>query len=250
MKKTLLVVLILFFTLNLTNAQTEGTLTVTTTTSSAGGNYSPKNIVAIWIEDEQGNFVKTLLAYAQNRITHLNTWEASTTAAGSPFNTLDAITGATKPNHATRTCSWNGTGVSGAIVADGIYKVRMELTDKNATGNFSTFTFTKGPSAENLSPANVPSFSNISVIWEPFFTSVEENITGKDYQIYPNPTSGVFTFSGEHIREIQIRNVAGSLIYQGNTDEVDISRQPDGIYFVKIKTEKGIMITKKIVKKS
>jgi hypothetical protein len=250
MKKILFIVLLILITVNLINAQTEGTLTVTTTTSSAGGNYSPKNIVAIWIEDEQGNFVKTLLAYAQNRITHLNTWEASTTAAGSPFNTIDAITGATKPNHDTRTCTWNGTGVSGALVADGIYKVRMELTDKNATGNFSTFTFTKGPSAENQSPANVPSFSNISVIWEPLFTSVEENIAGKDYQFYPNPSSGIFTISGEHIREIQIRNVAGSLIYHGKSDQVDIRHQPDGIYFVKIRTEKGIIITKKIVKKS
>jgi nitronate monooxygenase len=56
-------------------------------------------VVAIWVEDNQGNFVKTLLAYAQNRKTHLNTWEASTTAAGIPFNTVDAITGATKTSH-------------------------------------------------------------------------------------------------------------------------------------------------------
>jgi len=66
-------------------AQILGTLTVSTTTSNAGGNYAPRNIVAVWIEDEQGNWVKTLLAYAATRKTHLNTWEASTTAAGSPF---------------------------------------------------------------------------------------------------------------------------------------------------------------------
>jgi len=54
-------------------AQTTGDLVVTTTTSEAGGNYAPRNIVAIWIENDQGEFVKTLLAFAQNRKSHLNT---------------------------------------------------------------------------------------------------------------------------------------------------------------------------------
>jgi hypothetical protein len=55
-------------------AQTTGDLVVTTTTTSeAGGNYAPRNIVAIWIENDQGEFVKTLLAFAQNRKSHLNT---------------------------------------------------------------------------------------------------------------------------------------------------------------------------------
>ena len=92
---TSLLVLISFFTF----AQTEGTLTVSLTTSSAGGNYSPRNIVAIWIEDDNGNFVKTLMAYANVRKTHLNTWEASTSAAGSIYNVVDAITGVTKTSH-------------------------------------------------------------------------------------------------------------------------------------------------------
>jgi hypothetical protein len=137
MKKSILTSVIILLTVSWINAQTDGVLNVTATTSSAGGNYAPKNIVAIWIEDDQGNFVKTLLAYAQNRKTHLNTWEASTTAAGSPFNTVDAITGATKTSHGTRTCSWNATDINGAIMPDGTYKVWFELTDKNSTGNFS-----------------------------------------------------------------------------------------------------------------
>ena len=154
---------IFFFAVSLF-AQTSGELTVTVTTSTTGGNYSPKNIVAIWIEDDAGNFVKTLLAYAQTRKTHLNTWQASTTAAGSPYNTVDAITGATKSSHGTRTCYWNASDVDGEIVIDGTYKIWMELTDKNSTGNFSSFSFVKGDQPEAVIPMGVPSLDRKSVV--------------------------------------------------------------------------------------
>jgi len=38
---------------------TNGNLSVTVTTSSAGGEYTPRNVVAIWVEDNNGVFVKT-----------------------------------------------------------------------------------------------------------------------------------------------------------------------------------------------
>lgn len=77
---------------SLLNAQTCGTLSVSVATSSSGGNYAPRNILGIRIEDNSGKFVKTLLAYANTRKTHLNTWEASTTTAGSVFNSVVDIT--------------------------------------------------------------------------------------------------------------------------------------------------------------
>jgi hypothetical protein len=248
MKTISLTFILVLFSVIFTFAQTEGTLTVTATTSSTGGNYAPKNIVAIWIEDNQGNFVKTLLAYAQNRKTHLNTWEASTTAAGSPFNTVDAITGATKTSHGTRTCTWNGTGVNGAQVADGTYRIRMELTDKNNTGNFSTFTFTKGLSPENQTPANVPSFASIIIDWVPVITSVQDPSLDKKYQVFPNPTNSLIQVSGENISAIEVVNQSGVIVYKGTSSSIDVSGQPDGVYYVKITTGKGV-VTKKILKK-
>jgi len=248
MKKIVLIAVSVIFAMSWAHAQTSGTLTVTATTSATGGNYAPKNIVAIWIEDNQGNFVKTLLAYAQNRRTHLNTWEASTTAAGSPFNAVDAITGATKTSHATRTCTWNGTDVNGMLVADGNYRLRMELTDKNGTGNFSTFTFTKGLNPENQTPANVPSFSSISINWVPVITGVNDPELDKQYQVYPNPSTGIIKISGDQITGIQVLNHAGALIGQAPSQTIDLTDQPDGIYYLKITTDKGV-VTKKVVKK-
>lgn len=216
-------------------AQTPGTLTVSVATSAAGGNYAPKNIVAIWIEDNQGNFVKTLLAYAQTRKTHLNTWEASTTAAGSPYNTVDAITGATKTSHATRTCSWDGTDINGNIVSDGTYKLRMELTDKNGTGNFSTFTFEKDTLQVNLTPANVPSFSSIVINWEPVITAIGEPETAGGITIYPNPSSGVINLTGKY-DEVIVFGTSGRQIVKSAGNKIDLTASPDGLYFVHVRT--------------
>lgn len=247
MKKAFLTAVLMLFAITWISAQTEGSLTVSAATSTAGGNYSPKNIVAIWIEDAQGQWVKTLLAYAQTRRTHLNTWEAATTAAGSAFNTVDAVTGATRTSHGTRTCTWDCTDVNGTLLADGTYSIWMELTDKNNTGNYSHFTFTKGPTPESQTPANVPSFSSISINWVPVITAVIDPEVEKSYQVTPNPTKGSFQVTGKNITEVQVLSQAGTLIYSGLLTSVDISNQPDGVYIIKISTDKGI-VTKKILK--
>ena len=142
--------------------KTEGALSVSTLTSTAGGSYSPKNVVAIWLENNSGTFVKSLLVFADTRKNDLTNW--TTISSG---NTTDAIIGATQTSYASRTCSWNGTNVSGTVVDDGIYRLCMELTDNNGTGNFHYFTFTKGKTADTQTPANVTSFSNISIVWTP-----------------------------------------------------------------------------------
>ncbi|MBK8491329.1 MAG: hypothetical protein IPL49_10675 [Saprospirales bacterium] len=66
MKKTILPLLLLFLFAGALFSQTSGELSVTVTTSATPGNFAPKNIVAIWIEDEAGNFVKTLWPMPSN----------------------------------------------------------------------------------------------------------------------------------------------------------------------------------------
>jgi len=142
--------------------KTAGSLSVSVLTSPAGGKYAPSHVLAIWVETAKGTFVKSLLVQAQKRKEYLTNWTTS-----SLNNTTDAVTGATLTSHAIRTCTWNGTDVSGKVVGDGAYRVCMELTDKNATGNFSTFSFTKGTAVDNQSPANVSGFSSLAILWTP-----------------------------------------------------------------------------------
>lgn len=227
-------------------AQTSGELTVSATTSSAGGGYSPKNIVAVWIADESGNFVKTLLAYANAQKTHLNTWQAATSDAGTEFNVVDAITGATQSAHATRECTWDATDYEGNPVADGTYYVWMELTDKNSTGNYSSFAFTKGENAETLTPEDVPSFAAISIDWAPESPSSIGEIHQDGIAIYPNPGAGIYTVSGAEISQMEVINICGKVIYTTYNQTIDIRSHSNGIYILKIESDKGTIIRKLI----
>ena len=127
-------------------------------TVAPGGGYAPKNVVAIWIETNAGVFVKSLLVYANARKVDLTTWYPN--SAG---NVVNAVTGATQSSNTTRTCTWNGTDVSGAVVLDGTYKVCMNIADGKTAA--ASFPFTKGTTAVTLTPANVTGFSNISISW-------------------------------------------------------------------------------------
>lgn len=232
----------------LINAQTEGTLTVSVTTSSTGGEYEPRNVLAIWIENSSGEFVKTLLAYAENRRTHLNTWEASTTTAESAFDTTDAITGATQSEHGTRTCEWDGTDYNGTLMPDADYNVRMELTDENDTGNTASITFTKGATEVNLTPDDVPSFSDISVNWDPMSTAVNPDLTASNtFVVYPNPGTGQFAVLGDNIIGLDVKDLSGKTVATSATPLIDLSGLSNGVYLVSIKTGTQTVI-RKIVK--
>jgi hypothetical protein len=249
MKTNLLIIILFFFTaINIHAQSTEGTLTVSTTTSSTGGNYAPKHIVAIWVETESGDFVKTLLAYAEKRITHLNTWEASTTKAGSTFNRVDAISGATQSAHGKKSCTWNGTNVSGTLVADGNYVLWMELTDKNATGNFSSFTFAKGSQPISLTPTNKPSFSTITIDWVPKTNEVSEN-QESGFIVFPNPTSGLLTIQGNSLKYVELYTLTGVLVHKGKEATLTIANQPAGLYLLILQSNEGKQTIQKLMKK-
>ena len=165
-KITLLVFILVFMysctTEEDTGIKTQGTLSVSTLTSEAGGNYAPKNVVAIWVENSSGEYVKSLLVYADKYKRFLTNWVST-----SSYDATDAVTGATINTHGTRSCSWDGTDVDGNIVSDGTYRLCMELTDKNSTGNYHYFEFRKDTVSFISTPANVSSFSDISIIWTP-----------------------------------------------------------------------------------
>ncbi len=129
-----------------TEVKAQSSLSVNFVTTSNGGNYSPKNIVAVWIQGPGGTFQKTIGRWANSRKSHLVAW---TTASGSD---TDAVSGATRSNHnGTLTVTWDLKNRSGAVVPDGTYTIRMEECDSNASNasqnHQGTFTFVKGPTS-------------------------------------------------------------------------------------------------------
>ena len=82
-------------------------------------------------------------------------------------------------------------------------------------------------------------------------TSISEITTDQIY-IFPNPTSGNITISGEHLSgaDITIMNLLGEQVFRkkikNNKDEIDLSGYPNGIYFIRIDKNKT-RFTKKII---
>lgn len=80
---------------------------------------------------------------------------------------------------------------------------------------------------------------------------IEDIDISNQVNIYPSPTSGIFSIEAENIEKIEITNIMGQLIKQikvnSNKNTIDLSSQPNGIYFIKVVTDKG-SAREKIVK--
>ncbi|MBI4946480.1 MAG: T9SS type A sorting domain-containing protein [Bacteroidetes bacterium] len=74
-------------------------------------------------------------------------------------------------------------------------------------------------------------------------------------EIYPNPNTGTFTIeTQEQESELTIVNILGEKVYQSiiqqlTNSTIDLSAQPNGIYFIHIKTEQGTATQKLIINK-
>jgi hypothetical protein len=196
----------------ITFAQTAGTLSVSIKTVTANGKYAPKHILAIWIEDSNGTFVKTRLFRSQNPQyrSYLTQFASATNYS---YNTVDATTGATLQSHSTRTISWDATDVNGALVADGTYKVCIEFTEKNGSGPYQTYSFTKSSQGQTLTPTDVSNFQNVSISWTPTssLSSVSEN--NSKLAVYPNPIQdyAVITLDKE-VKDVYVTDVTGRVV--------------------------------------
>jgi hypothetical protein len=149
-------------------AAARGRLTVRFETSApVGGKYAHKNIHAVWVETADGTFVRTLNLWADKRARHLAQWAAATADRAKD---IQARTGATLTAYGVYTSVWDGTDAAGAVVPDGDYAVRLELTNDNANKNHfhrAAMTFTKGAAAVTQGPADEGGYKQVTLTWEP-----------------------------------------------------------------------------------
>ncbi len=96
--------------------------------------------------------------------------------------------------------------------------------------------------------------NNLGTIFKfhPTGMSVAEFDKENTINVYPNPSKGNFQISSakKQILSSDIYNLLGEKIVQfeinNSTSEIDLSDKPNGIYFIKIKTEEGV-VSKKII---
>lgn len=68
--------------------------------------------------------------------------------------------------------------------------------------------------------------------------------------IYPNPSEGVFTIDVEEaVKTVTVFNLLGQHVFSGNSNEINISGQPSGMYWAKIMLSGNKTITRKLIKK-
>ena len=118
------------------------------------------NQYAVWIENEKGEFVKTLFVTSYTakgrsrgaepakrgyivRPACVPVWVKDSKAEEKTDMQLDAVTGATPQAGGVQTFTWDFTDEQGKAVPQGIYKVKVEATlifdsDIVYTGTFST----------------------------------------------------------------------------------------------------------------
>ena len=74
---------------------------------------------------------------------------------------------------------------------------------------------------------------------------VDDNVK-KNINIYPNPTTGIINIDGAEGADVAVYSITGKLIGEYNgSEKVDLSIQPNGIYFVKVYND-SFVTTKRI----
>ncbi len=269
MKKLLLnftgIALSTCYTATLFAQSTPGTLTFTYT-QTAPSVLATKNVLAVWIENNAGTFIKTKDRFVGGGTDdHLPTWMSKSSggvaanASAASCSVVDATTGATRTSSTTptafgaKTIIWNGTDVSGTVVADGTYKIWIESAIKspepsNGAHSFITsFSFSKSTSTVNLTPAGDANFSAITINWVPATTTGVENNSGNpEISVFPNPTNGILNITYAKASTIEVIDILGVVVYKEKTEGssagtkiIDLSNFANGIYFVNVSNEMG-----------
>jgi hypothetical protein len=144
-------------------AATEGTVSLSCSTVSAGGKFSPRHVLAVWVADGNTNFIKTLCRYGTKRTKYLNAWRI----ARQNEPTVDGITGATRPAHSELAITWDCRDSDKKLVPDGPYLLFVELADSHDHSPKAVFAVEKGPTSQTKTFADEEFLKKIRVSFQP-----------------------------------------------------------------------------------
>ena len=69
----------------------------------------------------------------------------------------------------------------------------------------------------------------------------------KSLVIYPNPSRGKIIINANNIKQVTIFNANGQLVLQSESNVLNISNQPNGVYFIRVVLD-DIVVTQRIIK--
>ncbi|MFC1897978.1 DUF2271 domain-containing protein [Candidatus Cloacimonadota bacterium] len=146
-------------------SRTEGSVDFQIRTSTYGGEEAPDHVFAIWVTDENDQFVRTLERRAWEYIQDLVKWNDMT--GGNYQNAI--VTGASMNNHQTHNLTWDCTDNFLNPIPDGVYRIYAEFSEEDTppNGPWMMVEFTKGPDPVYLTPAAANHFHDIELIYTP-----------------------------------------------------------------------------------
>lgn len=151
---------------NTSGGAIQGPVEFSVTTASYGGSYSPKNVVALWVETDAGGFVRTLAVWGADRRRNLVSWSSSGA-------NVDGTTGATLSGHGTRTVQWDLRDKSGTSVSSGTYRLWAEMAESNVASGAAAhrvsvdFSFVQGTGVSGSAASLPAGFSSASFRYQP-----------------------------------------------------------------------------------
>jgi len=260
--KTIITIFVTLFSAALLGQGTPGTVDVSVTTTPNGKDYSPKHVLAIWIEDGAGDFVKTLKLNGDKRKKYLYTWNIKSSG-----NTTDDSTGATIKTHAKHDVSWNCTNTSGGVVDDGAYAVQVEYTSEHAQGPITSIAFNKAGDEVTFQPADEAYFIDMDLVYTPeVVIGINKNTISYDLSVYPNPVGEQVNIkmlnplerqTSIHIYQSDMKLVnviwdgilsAGEHGFAWNLNSMNGSKVAAGTYFMVVSGDK-LLSTRQIIVK-
>lgn len=247
-------------------SSTDGMVTFSVRTVTNNGTYSPRNVVAVWVKDVQGNFIISRKVMAANRKKHLVQWVSS-----SGNSVVNAVTGATLSSHQQHTINWDCRDQQGNLVSDGDYEIFVEFTERNsanggAAGPSTKVLFTKGTDAVVLTPSNLDFFKDIQLNYAPLNVGIGniESLTLHTVA-FPNPFSNYvkigFNLPEQGYIQVSVYDETGKRIKELVDGELPIGEQfiewdgradngrkvAPGVYFLRFFYQ-GKMSTRKLLK--
>lgn len=191
------------------------------------------------------NYDASLVQPATESLTYSASWLGTPGADAITIAKVDAPAN-TAYGAETRIDQTNASGFG--KIADFKFQLKSSIPS-NTVMNFSI----SGYSANDASGTSVL-FNVISdsIIINPSSVGITET-TNIQFNIYPNPTNGSFNVSTSEINgRIEVYNSIGCLIHKQEIENtyhtIDLKDQANGLYFVKVIGESGVVAMKKLVK--
>lgn len=231
-----------------------GTYTYSWTSVPAGFTSSLQNPVVTPTENTQYNVSVSDGSQSVSASASVSVNQPATAFAGNdmtyPYETTEVLLNGTATNYASIHWTSSGTGTfSGNTLNASYYPSIADLDSQSVTLSLT---------ATAVSPCSTDAVDNLLLTFALPNGISDHNQRNFQISMYPNPTHGLVTLQLDDIEaneaKLSIIDLSGRTVYEkvifvadSHSNQIDLSANPKGIYFVKVLTNKGISVRRLIL---